>query len=84
MYKVEINKSTIKALSKLPQQQSLRILKKIKRLESNPRPNGVVKLTGSINEYGIRIGDFRVLYLVEDHILKVLVLKIGNRRDIYK
>ena len=83
MYKVEIAKSAVKELAKLPVKQAVRITKKISQLTHNPRPNGCVKLTGSTNEYRIRIGNYRVLYTIKDEVVLVNVFKIKNRKDAY-
>ena len=56
----------------------------IDALASNPRPAGVVKLSGATDLYRIRSGDFRIIYEIQDVGLVVLVLKVGNRRDVYK
>ena len=52
---------------------------------SEPRPDGVKKLSTSKNGYRIRVGDFRVLYQVTDkNVRVVLVLKVAHRRDVYR
>jgi mRNA interferase RelE/StbE len=66
----------------LPNQEQLKI--KIDALATNPRPSGVVKLSGEANLYRIRVGDYRVIYNIEDKELVVLIIKIGNRRDVYR
>jgi len=58
--------------------------REIDGLELEPRPSGVVKLSGSSDLYRVRSGDYRIIYRIEDQILQVLVIKIGNRRDVYK
>ena len=83
MYKVEIVKSAIKELAKLPKKEAIRITEKISELKGSPRPKGCIKLSGTKDEYRIRMGNYRVLYTIEDDILLVQVFKIGNRKDIY-
>jgi mRNA interferase RelE/StbE len=53
-------------------------------LEQNPRPPGCKQLAGDSGFYRIRVGDYRVIYSIEDDVLLVLVLKVGPRRDIYR
>jgi len=53
-------------------------------LAENPRPHGVRKLAGVEGVYRVRVGNYRMIYRVEDDELLVLVLKIGHRRDVYK
>ncbi len=83
MYKVEIVKSAIKELARLPKKEAIRITEKISELKENPRPKGCAKLSGSKDEYRIRMGNYRVLYTIQDNILVVKVFKIGNRKDVY-
>jgi len=83
MYKVVIRKSALKELSKLPTKEALRVANKINQLKDEPRPSGTIKLRGSNNEYRIRIGNYRVLYTVQDELLIVEVFKVGDRKNIY-
>ncbi len=83
MYKVQITKSALKELSKLPSKEALKITRRINDLKDDPRPNDCVKSTGSTNEYRIRIGNYRVLYTIEDNVLLVQVFKVRNRKDAY-
>jgi mRNA interferase RelE/StbE len=53
-------------------------------LRENPRPTGCVKLADEPDLYRIRVGDYRIVYQVMDAEVKVLVLSIGHRRDIYR
>jgi mRNA interferase RelE/StbE len=60
-----------------------RLLLEISSLAEDPRPAGAVKLTGSDNLYRVRVGDYRVIYAIEDDFLVVLVVEVGHRREIY-
>jgi mRNA interferase RelE/StbE len=60
-----------------------RIQRAIDNLQADPRPDGCKKRTGSANRYRTRVGDYRIIYGIEDASVRVLVLAIGNRRDIY-
>jgi len=53
-------------------------------LADEPRPVGVRKLAGADEAYRIRIGQYRVIYQIDDRAILVLVLKVGNRKDVYK
>jgi len=53
-------------------------------LETQPRPSGCRKLSGSDDIFRLRLGDYRIIYRVEDEKLVVLVIEIGHRRDIYR
>ena len=56
----------------------------MKTLQYNPRPPGVKKLAGENDLYRIREGDYRIIYTIEDKELIVLVVKIGDRKEIYR
>jgi mRNA interferase RelE/StbE len=82
-YKIRVKKSAEKKLGKLPKKELIKILNKIEDLSDNPHPVGSIKLT-SEEKYRIRVGNYRVLYKVEDDILTVFVVKIGQRKQIYR
>jgi len=84
MYNVILNKQILKALDKINVTYLPSIKKAINDLSNNPRPFGSVKLTGSENNYRIRIGIYRVIYSIEDNILTVEVIKIDHRKNIYR
>ena len=84
-YNIKIRKEALKELSWLPTKINERISNAIEQLSENPRPVGSIKLKGE-KEYlwRIRVGDYRVIYLIDDTIRVIDVRKIGNRRDIYQ
>ncbi len=84
MYRIVISKQALKDLIHLPLKVNLQISKAIEALASNPRPQGCKKLKGE-KEYvwRIRVGNYRVLYSIDDKIEIVDVRKIGHRKDIY-
>lgn len=61
-----------------------RLTAAMRTLESDPRPPGCVKLQGADELYRVRVGDYRIVYQVQDAILVVLVVQIGHRREIYR
>ena len=83
-YIILIPKAVQKQLDALPNDVYKRIAVKILQLAENPRPDGVVKLKGSDNEYRIRIGDYRVRYEIRDKELIILLLQCKHRKDVYK
>ena len=83
MYEILIVESAEKTLDKLPLQTAERLIKAIYKLADQPRPPKCVKLSGSEN-YRIRVGDYRIIYSIQDDVLVVEVLKVGNRRDVYR
>ena len=83
-YKVEINKKVRKKdLVTIPAKDVARIVKRISELSSNPYPVDATKLRGR-EEWRIRQGDYRILYVVNEQIITVIVVKVGHSRDIYR
>jgi mRNA interferase RelE/StbE len=84
-YKILFDKKYIKELAKIPKSIQESIRQKVQGLGDNPRPEGSIKLQGSKKSplYRIRCGDYRVIYTVKDHLLIVLVVDVGHRRNIY-
>lgn len=84
-YTVILDDPARKALQKLPHETQERILLALHLLAETPRPPNVKKLAGNKEElYRIRVGDYRILYHIEDDRLIVLVVRIGHRRDVYR
>ena len=69
---------------KLKTEVQLRLQGAIDGLEENPRPDCVKKLKGRENEYRIRIGDYRIIYTVEDRKLLVILVQLGLRSRVYE
>jgi len=84
LYKVEITKKVRKKdLLSIPPKDVKRIVDRIEKLAVNPYPEDATKLKGRL-EYRIRQGDYRILYIVEDDIVTVFVVKVGHRKNVYK
>ena len=83
-YRIEFVKQSAKQLKSLSTEEQQRIKIKIDTLADVPRPDGVVKLTGEDSLYRIRVGNYRIIYSIQDNQLLILVLKIGHRRDVYQ
>ncbi len=85
VYRLTIKKSASKELQAVSGKETLdRLIKKIKELANNPRPQGSEKLAGRLNLYRFRQGDYRVIYSVDDQSRLVDIIKIGHRRDVYR
>ena len=61
-----------------------RLKPRVDSLTHSPRPRGVKALSGEEGLLRLRVGDYRMIYHVEDHALMVLILKIGHRREVYR
>jgi mRNA interferase RelE/StbE len=85
-YTVQLVKTAVREYDKLPAKIKRRIDEAFEELEQNPRPPGCKKLTEAQGVYRIRVGDYRVLYEIDDdqRVLEVLVVKISNRADVYR
>ena len=83
MYSVIVSKSAKKTLSKLPNEVVKKILDALDDLVEEPRPMGYIQLKGR-GGYRIRVGNYRVIYDINDDELLILVVEIGNRKEIYK
>jgi len=82
-YRIEIKKSAQKEIQSLPQKDTLRIIAKIQSLAENPRGPDSKKLS-SDERYRVRVGQYRILYEICDDVLVVTVVKVANRKDVYR
>jgi len=82
-YTVQLERAAQKQLAQIPQPFLDAIDQKILALENDPRPPGCKKLKGK-EGWRIRVGDYRVIYKINDSILLVLVIEIGSRKNIYR
>ncbi|MBD2604384.1 type II toxin-antitoxin system RelE/ParE family toxin [Scytonema hofmannii FACHB-248] len=83
-YSVEFSKGARKQFIKLPIDVKKRIQIKINDLAIEPRPNGIKKLQGDDNSYRIRVGEYRVVYEIEDDVLIVTIIKVKHRSEVYQ
>ncbi|HWS70508.1 MAG TPA: type II toxin-antitoxin system RelE/ParE family toxin [Thermoanaerobaculia bacterium] len=84
-YKILIKKSAAKELETIAgKKDRQRIAQRILALAENPRPFGVEKLSGTNEKYRIRQGNFRIVYEIQDDTLVVYVVRIGDRKEIYR
>ena len=83
-YDVVLTSSAEKELKKLSGQLIARIVPRLENLASNPRPSGCKKLRGGDEEWRIRVGDYRVVYTIDDARLLVEVTRIRHRREVYE
>jgi mRNA interferase RelE/StbE len=81
-YSIEILRTAQKQLSKIEQSQQQRIIEAIRELATDPRPSGCKKLSGR-PAYRIRIGSYRVIYEIQDKQLLIVVVTIGDRKNVY-
>jgi len=82
-YQVFLHPAALKQLSKLPPEIYERLRRKVFALADNPRPANARKLVGS-QEWRIRVGQWRVIYLIDDPEHEVYVTVIAHRREVYR
>jgi mRNA interferase RelE/StbE len=83
-YHVEIASAAQRDFKHLPSDVVRKLDAAIVDLEQHPRPHGCAKLEGSNNEYRVRVGDYRILYVVDDKAQIVTIAHVRHRRDAYR
>ena len=84
MYEVLLERRAERDLKKLPGQVFHRIVPSIAGLAENPKPPGCRKISGSKNDWRIRIGEYRVIYEVDDEARAVKVMRVRHRKEVYR
>lgn len=82
-YNIVLSKRAEKFLDSLSDKAVNPIIIALERLSDNARPNGYIKMKG-IDAYRIRVGDYRIIYEINDNILLIDVIDIGHRKNIYE
>jgi mRNA interferase RelE/StbE len=83
-YSLEIKPSAGKELDALSDALFARIDRKIVTLADNPRPAGCKKLRGYKDQWRIRVGDYRILYTIDDAEKRVDITRVAHRKDVYE
>jgi mRNA interferase RelE/StbE len=83
-YIVEVKPSAQKELEALPDSVLRRAVRKIEYLSQTPRPQGCKKLKGYKDQWRLRVGDWRVVYIIDDEAKLVSVTRIAHRRQAYE
>jgi mRNA interferase RelE/StbE len=81
-YGIELRPAAVRALKKLDPPVARRIQGAIALLAEDPRPPASRLLRGRPG-VRVRVGDYRIIYMVEDDVLLVVVVTLGHRRDVY-
>jgi len=84
VYSLLIKASAERDLRKLPRSTLERIHSKILDLRDDPRPHGSRKLSGNLEGWRVRVGDYRILYQVDDTVETIAVVRVRHRRDVYR
>ena len=83
-YTIDIKPSARKELEKLSDSLIARLVPKIEGLAGNPRPSGCRKLRGYKDLWRIRVGDYRVVYVIDDTRKHLSITRIAHRQDVYE
>lgn len=83
-YTIELKGSAAKALKKLPKSAQKRIIAKLTEFETSLPPTEETKMKGDNPFHRVRVGDYRVIYEIQNDVLTILVIKIGHRKEIYR
>lgn len=84
MYRVFLERAAEKQLKQLSAKLHDRVIAAVRALAKNPRPTGCRKLTGTDDDWRIRVGDYRVVYEIDDATKEVRVNRIRHRREVYR
>lgn len=82
MYELLVLPPAQKDLDRLEVSVFERILKKIRALSKDARPPGCLKLTGD-EGYRLRVGDYRILYRIDDESKRIFIYRVKHRKDVY-
>jgi len=82
-YAVYLKRSAEKELDRLPAEVHDRVIKQLISLRDDPRPHGIKKLHGK-EGYRIRVGDYRILYVIDDNENKLEIISVAHRKEVYR
>jgi len=83
-YSVEVKPAARKELEALPDNVLIRIMKDNRVLGNTPRPPGCKKLKGYKDQWRVRVGHWRIVYIIDDSAKLVSITRIAHRRELYE
>ena len=83
-YRIEVKSSAAKTLKKIPKADKKRIVDKIDSFAESPPNTDTTKMKGNSPFHKVRVGNYRIVYEIQEDVLLILVVKIGHRKDIYR
>ena len=84
MYEILIERRAERDLKRLSEELFRRIVLQIQQLEDDARPVGSRKIVGTASDWRIRVGDYRVLYEIDDAAKVIRIMRVRHRRDAYR
>ena len=83
-YRIKVQRSAAKTIEKIPKLDRKRIGKKIDSLAKRLPSADTTKMKGNNPFHKVRVGDYRIVYEIQDDVLLILIVKVGHRKDIYR
>ena len=83
-FRIELTKTATKSLKAIPRKDQKRIAKKIESLAESPPDPAKTKMKGNNPFHRVRVGDYRIIYEIQNDMLLILILKIGHRKEVYR
>lgn len=83
-YSIIWKNSAKKELRKIPKKELLSILNEVEKLTSNPFPSNHKKIQGTNDTYRLKIGNYRVVYYLENDELIIEIIRVRHRKDVYR
>ena len=83
-YEIEVLPAAERGLRMVHPQMRARIRGAVLKLATDPRPPGARALKDRPGYLRVRVGDYRIIYTIEDDVLRVIVVRVGHRRDVYR
>lgn len=84
MYEIYLERAAERDLNKLSPEVFHRVVTAIQSLSGDPRPSGSHKIVGSKKDWRIRVGQYRVIYEVDDQEKAVSIMRVRHRREVYR
>ncbi len=84
MYSIDFKPEAAKFISAQPKKIQRQLFAHIEALAINPRPNNCKQLHTKEKLYRIRSGDYRIIYQIQDKVLLIIIVRIGDRKDAYR
>ena len=83
-YRIEFRPGALRELRRIAKPFQGRLLTAISALADTPRPPGCVRLQGPEGFHRVRVGDYRIVYRIEDRVLLICVVRVAHRKDVYR
>ena len=83
-YRIEFRPSALREMRGIPRPFRLRLMTAVAALANAPRPPGSIRLQGPEGFHRVRVGDYRIVYLIQDRVLLICVVRIAHRKDVYR